>query len=129
MTKPNIKTYQPPEQTGSMSNRSVPVKRIFWHCTADPEGSGKGPDDVWNVHVNINGWSHIGYHYVITEDGTIWACRPEEKVGAGVSGQNSDSVHISYVGGMDKPYVSAKDTRTAKQKQAMYDLTDWLFQV
>ena len=125
-TKPSMREFQPPTAPGGMSRRSIPVRRIFWHCTADPEGSGKGPDDIWKTHVVANGWSHIGYHYLITEDGTIWMCRPVEYVGAGVAGENSDSVHISYVGGMDKAYVNAKDTRTKAQKASMYALTDWL---
>lgn len=44
------------------------------------------------------GWSDIGYHYVILEDGTIQRGRPEAKSGAHVAGLNSSSIGICMIG-------------------------------
>lgn len=121
----NIEKYEPPHAPGPMKPRTA-TNRIIWHCTASPEGRDQKPDDLWRIHVEDNDWSHIGYHYLIELDGTIWECRPENMVGAGVSGHNSDSIHVSYVGGMNKEYTEAKDTRTAAQVVALYKLTDHL---
>lgn len=99
------------------------TNRVIWHCTATPEGREVTYDDLWQWHVVQNGWSDIGYHYLIQLDGTVVPCRPENLVGAGVSGHNNDSIHISYAGGLAKDGVTAKDTRTPAQKVAMDDLT------
>lgn len=100
------------------------TNRIFWHCTATPEGMDVGYGDLWRWHVSERGWSHIGYHYLIRLDGRVVECRPEEYQGAGVSGWNADSVHIAYAGGiMNDGSQRAKDTRTEAQTAALYDLT------
>jgi len=57
-----------------------------------------GAKEIRDWHVNGNGWSDIGYHWVIRRDGTIEAGRPEEKSGAHVKGHNSDSIGIVWVG-------------------------------
>lgn len=46
-----------------------------------------------------NGWSDIGYHYVILRDGTVEFGRPLERSGAHVAGHNATSVGICLVGG------------------------------
>lgn len=48
------------------------------------------------------GWHGIGYHYVIRENGSIEAGRPEWAVGAHVTGKNSVSVGICLAGDFDK---------------------------
>lgn len=96
----------------------------LWHCTATPEGRDVTYDDLWQWHVNENGWSHIGYHYLIMLDGTVVPCRPENLVGAHCkdSGMNNVSVGIVYAGGVDAA-MNPKDTRTEEQIAAMYQLT------
>lgn len=37
---------------------------------------------IWRSHVNGNGWSDIGYHYIIMPSGRIYAARSEQKRGA-----------------------------------------------
>lgn len=112
-------------QYGPMTVRSK-TGRIMLHCTATPEGKDYDFDWLWQVHVTNNGWSGPGYHYMIQLDGTILETRPIQYVGAGCSGQNHDTIHISYVGGVDANGRS-KDTRTQEQTQAMIDLCRWLF--
>lgn len=54
-----------------------------------------GPDGVAGTH------DDIGYHYVITKDGTLHKGRPEKNVGAGVLGHNKNSIHICLTGRHD----------------------------
>ena len=101
------------------------INRIIWHCAATQEGVDVSTETIRNWHVNGNGWSDIGYHYVIELDGSVHEGRPVERQGAHVSGHNEDSIGICYVGGVDannKP----KDTRTPTQRAALYDLTEEL---
>ena len=59
-----------------------------------------------------------GYHFVVLPDGTIETGRFLSEIGAHVSGQNSRSIGICYVGGLDANGKAA-DTRTPEQKEAL----------
>jgi hypothetical protein len=37
---------------------------------------------IWNSHVNGNGWSDIGYHFIIMPSGRVYAARSETKRGS-----------------------------------------------
>ena len=52
------------------------INRIILHCSATPEGRYTSANEIRKWHVNGNGWSDIGYHYVIRIDGTIEKGRP-----------------------------------------------------
>lgn len=71
--------------------------KIVIHCSASPHGRG---DDAATIHQwhKARGWSGIGYHYVILEDGTRQAGRPEYWDGAHVRGHNSNSIGICLIG-------------------------------
>ena len=72
-------------------------------------------------HVHNNGWSDIGYHFYITLDGEVHACRPVERMGSHALGYNAHSIGICYEGGLDANGRPA-DTRTPAQKAAMREL-------
>lgn len=74
--------------------------------------------DRWHKQ---RGWKGIGYHYLITLDGTVEVGRKEEEIGAHTVNYNKNSIGICYVGGLDKN-GKPKDTRTTQQKAAMYKL-------
>lgn len=94
------------------------ITKIIVHCTATPEGRDVSVEDVRSWHVKDNGWSDIGYHWIIELDGSIKAGRPERKSGAHAKGHNSTSVGVCYVGGCDAD-MNAKDTRTESQKETL----------
>ncbi|MGB0696029.1 MAG: N-acetylmuramoyl-L-alanine amidase [Rhodospirillaceae bacterium] len=100
------------------------INWIIWHCAATPEGRDVQPETIRDWHLQ-RGWSDIGYHYVITLDGTVHEGRPLERPGAHVRGQNRDSIGICYVGGVDRN-GAPKDTRTPAQIQALHALTESL---
>ena len=99
------------------------IHYLVVHCSATKEGKDFGVDDFRKWHKR-KGWSDIGYHYVVRLDGTIEDGRPIEKIGAGVRGYNSNSIHVCYTGGVDEN-IKPKDTRTKEQKESLfYLLTD-----
>ncbi len=88
------------------------------HCSATKENERFTYNDLKRLHVDVNGWSDIGYHFFYTRDGKEHICRPVERPGAHVKGHNGVSVGLSYEGGLDAE-GNAKDTRTEAQKSAM----------
>ncbi len=103
------------------------ITDIVVHCTATREGQTMTVDQIRASHKR-QGWSDIGYHYVIGLNGERWNGRDVDLIGAHVSGHNTHSIGIAYVGGLEnKPGVAyaalkAKDTRTDKQKAALMSL-------
>lgn len=101
-----------------MSN--FPIKRIVVHCTATREGQDVSAATIKGWHLK-QGWSDIGYHYVVRLDGRIEKGRPDTVVGSHVKGWNTGSIAIVYVGGLDRD-GKAKDTRTAAQKKGLKEI-------
>ena len=101
----------------------TPRKRtdfIVVHTTATPEGRDLDVKAIDRMHRD-RGFTGIGYHFIIKLDGTVQLGRPQEMVGAHVEGHNSNSVALSYIGGVTAE-GKAKDTRTPAQVVAMTDL-------
>ena len=97
------------------------IKEIIIHCSATPEGKPYTVNDIRKWHKE-QGWSDIGYHYVIYLDGTIADGRSVDKIGSHCSGFNTYSIGVCYIGGVAKDGKTAKDTRTDAQKYALLDL-------
>ena len=101
------------------------IDKIILHCAATKEGHDIKTETIKSWHVKGNGWSDIGYHYVIELDGTVKKGRPMHRSGAHTKGHNTGSIGVCYVGGIDiekKP----KDTRTEAQRIAMDELINEL---
>ena len=103
------------------------IRKIIVHCSATAEGKPFTIDDVRRWHTaprnrGGNGWSDIGYHYVIHLDGSIHKGRPEGVTGAHCLGHNRESIGICYIGGLAKDGRSPKDTRTPAQRRALETL-------
>jgi len=94
------------------------INKIILHCTATPEGRHTTVEDIRLWH-KAQGWSDIGYHYVVYLDGSIHTGRPIEVAGAHTKGLNKNSIGVVYVGGIDALNFKPKDTRTDKQKEAL----------
>ena len=99
-----------------------PINKVLIHCSATPQGRDVKIETIKDWHVGHNGWSDIGYHYVIELDGEIKEGRPVEITGAHCRGQNKFSIGICYVGGMNKSNTKPKDTRTDQQKESLIKL-------
>lgn len=74
--------------------------------------------DSWH---KAQGWAGIGYHFFVRKDGSIYAGRPLDKVGAHVEGFNSLSVGICAEGDYSKP-----GAMPAAQYNAIVDLTRYV---
>jgi N-acetylmuramoyl-L-alanine amidase len=91
------------------------INYIVLHCTAGPQTQTvENILDYWKRKL---GWSHVGYHHLIRPDGSVADLQPIELPTNGVAGYNYKSIHISYIGGVDKNNVPI-DNRTEEQKQA-----------
>lgn len=99
---------------GGASTDAQPATRpwhgIVVHHSATPTGD---VETFRRYHVQVRGWEDVGYHYVITRDGTVQAGRPLWKVGAHARGRNADHIGICLVG---------EDDFTAKQVSALKSL-------
>lgn len=95
------------------------INKIIVHCSATPEGKDYTIDDIYDWHVNGNGWLDVGYHFIVYRDGEIVQGRKMSAVGSHVKGHNHDSIGVCYIGGMDAGNKFAKDTRTREQKASL----------
>lgn len=75
--------------------------QIVIHHTGNPTD-----DDLSAVEINEShmrqGWSCIGYHYVIRKDGTVEAGRPHWTVGAHAYRHNSHTIGIHVCGNFEE---------------------------
>lgn len=100
------------------------IEKIIIHCSATPDGRAVTVAEIDSWH-RQRGFAMIGYHYVIGLDGKVEKGRDENQIGAHCEGQNSNSVGICYVGGLDhngKPM----DTRTPQQIASLHRLVQEL---
>jgi N-acetylmuramoyl-L-alanine amidase len=97
------------------------LDKIILHCSATREGQHITVDTIRQWHLK-RGWRDIGYHYVIYIDGSVHTGRPIEQVGAHTSGQNTGSIGICYIGGVEKDGKTPKDTLNELQETAMVNL-------
>ena len=90
------------------------ISMIIVHCSATPEGKDVSVESIRSAH-KAQGWSDIGYHYVITLSGDVKQGRNVDLIGAHCQGKNTNSIGVCYVGGVDKD-GRPKDTRTERQR-------------
>lgn len=104
-----------------LKRSSRKITGIFLHCSATREGAPVSVDVIRSWHKS-QGWSDIGYHYVIDLDGVVHVGRDVNKVGSHCAGHNASTIGVCYVGGCGADGKTPKDTRTAEQKAALVSL-------
>ena len=116
------------------------IKSVILHCTATPAEMALTVKEIRRWHVEGRGWSDIGYHFVIHQDGTIEKGRHIDKVGAHTLGNNYGSIGVAYCGGVvkkakksldkEKPKSTSrfvpKDTMTKEQESSFRNLFEVL---
>jgi hypothetical protein len=84
-------------------------------------------EDVHTWHVDNNGWSDVGYHFMINRIGELVIARPLSKVGAHTKDKNTHSVGIMLAGGhggsADEKF---EDHYTQEQKDTLFWLINAL---
>lgn len=97
------------------------IDKIIVHCSATPRGREVTVEEIDRWHRD-RGFRRIGYHYVVYLDGSIHPGRPEEMAGAHCLGQNSGSIGVCYVGGVEADGKTPADTRTYAQRDSLRTL-------
>ena len=92
---------------------------IAIHCSATRPSQDVGASDIRKWH-RAQGWSDIGYHFVIRRDGKVEKGRALDSVGAHVAGFNATSVGVCMVGGVNqKDFTKAENNFTPAQWAAL----------
>ena len=94
------------------------IKKIIIHCSATKEGQDISVENIRYWHVEENGWSDIGYHFIVDINGFLHEGRDIDIQGAHTKGENKDSVGICYIGGLSED-MAWKDTRNKRQKDTL----------
>lgn len=104
------------------------ISRLIVHCSATSAAADIDAETIRKWHVEGNGWSDIGYNYVIKRDGTLENGRDrdgdgdvEDEVGAHARGFNRGSIGVCLVGGVDET-GKAEANFTFKQYATLYSL-------
>ena len=95
------------------------IKHIVIHCTATPQSTTV--ESIKRYWSHVLRWRNPGYHIIIKPDGTMERLADDSQITNGVKGYNANSIHISYIGGVDsngKPV----DNRTCSQEATMLTL-------
>ena len=93
----------------------IPTQIVLHHTAT----STANPQLVNAAHL-ANGWSGIGYHFLIRKDGTIYRGRPENAIGAHVLNYNAQSLGICLEGNFENENI------TAAQEKAVTSLCGML---
>ncbi len=92
--------------------------KIIIHHSATADTPAKNFDGIKNHHINVNGWSDIGYHYVVEDingEYKIFKGRDESKAGVHCPSQNNQSLGICLVGDFRKGPPSKKQLEKTKE--------------
>lgn len=92
------------------------IKYLVVHCTATLQtATVENIQRYWRQNLH---WKNPGYHIIVKPDGELIHLADAETICNGVAGHNSNSLHISYIGGVDA-FGKPTDTRTPEQKAAI----------
>lgn len=106
-----------------------PIAEIVVHCAATKPSWMVGKpinqviDEIRRWHVDGNGWSDIGYHYVIDRAGNVGLGRPVARTGAHTRGHNTGTIGVCLLGGHGSAATdNFSDHFTDEQDTALRDL-------
>tara|TARA_R110000803_G_scaffold149543_2_gene214951 strand:- start:78 stop:587 length:510 start_codon:yes stop_codon:yes gene_type:complete len=74
------------------------IDRIVVHQTDSADQGKFSAYNVANYHVNTNNWAGIGYHYFITDDGSVYQTNQDDVVSYHASGYNNRSLSVAITG-------------------------------
>lgn len=94
-----------------MSTQRKTTDRVIFHHSLSHDVSAK-EIDLWHVK---RGFSCIGYHFVIRQDGSIERGRHIEDEGAHAKGKNHDSIGVCITGDFSKHEPTIQQYGAAKR--------------
>lgn len=74
------------------------INKLITHCSDTPNDINITVEEITDWHVNGNGWSDCGYHFIIYRNGDIMVGRPVPIAGAHCYGHNASSVGVCLIG-------------------------------
>lgn len=92
------------------------IDYIVVHCTAT--GQDATIDAIKRYWREKLKWKSVGYHYIIEASGKETQLQSIAHQTNGVKGHNANSIHVCYVGGVDKQ-GNPIDNRTDEQKKKL----------
>ncbi|SFO04497.1 N-acetylmuramoyl-L-alanine amidase [Paenimyroides ummariense] len=95
------------------------IKYIAVHCTATKQNATV--EAIRNYWKRNLGWKQPGYHIIVKPNGDHERLALDETVCNGVKGYNRESIHVSYIGGIDDN-GKALDNRTEAQKRTLLQI-------
>ena len=119
MKSPDILNYD--LDFNSLSDRYV-TDTIVIHHTGNPADDDLSAEEIHNAHQS-QGWSGIGYHFVIRKNGQVEQGRPIDTVGAHAQGDNWHSIGIHVCGNFEEAEP------TEYQIESLAYLIGWLCEV
>lgn len=99
MQKVNIKKTNLQYDYSQLSNRTK-TDMVVIHHTGNPTDDDLNAEEINTSH-QAQGWTCIGYHYVIRKDGIIEEGRPHWTVGAHAYGDNDHTIGIHVCGNFE----------------------------
>jgi N-acetylmuramoyl-L-alanine amidase len=92
------------------------INNIVVHCTATPQTTTVA--SIQNHWRNVLRWRNPGYHIIVLPNGHLVRLAEDSAVTNGVANHNANSLHVSYIGGVDANN-RATDNRTAQQRESL----------
>lgn len=78
---------------------------------------------IWNYHVNVQGWSDIGYNYLVAPNGVVFEGRGDNVLGAHFSGMNGGTMGICLLGNYDP--ATGNGTPSTAMISSLEELLSW----
>ncbi len=89
-----------------------PLKKIKFIAVHHSQRKIDSVKRIKNLHIKINKWEDIGYHYLIGKNGKIYKGRSEKFIGAHIYGHNKNSLGICLIGNFDEELPAKKQIQT-----------------
>lgn len=86
-----------PSKRYSFRNTNT-IDTIVVHQTDSEDRGSFSPYYAANYHVNTNDWAGIGYHYFVTDDGSVYQTNQDDIISYHASGYNTNSLSIAITG-------------------------------
>jgi hypothetical protein len=93
---------------------------VVIHHSAIPLDTNETMRSVQDLHMNVNRWADIGYHYGIDRNGVIYAGRDIRVRGASVAGHNTGVIGVVVMGNFEV------EVPLDAQLTALQTLVNWL---
>lgn len=108
------------QPTGTLSTTTV-THLIVHHAAGANTSSNWSAvvSAIWDFHVNTNGWTDIGYNWLIAPDGTVFQGRGDNIIGSHFCGKNAGTMGVCMLGN----FQTAQPSAAALQK--LKDLLAW----